>query len=444
MIKKKKIGIFIQWGFHEIRSVLLSGLAKELNDTYEAVIYTFDKDSALYQTYLDDSNCPYQYLNKDLFGISVSKTDALNEVVRKAYMRINGVGNFRNYSKPKDISRLDYIKGNKLLWKISSVVTRKILSVSYKNEALSTYFKQEGLTDILMVGYSNINNQVIAFSAQAAGIKVLSLVNSWKDLYTNDFVSFIPDKLFTWSDNMTNNYLKHNPHLKGKVETIGNPAFDVFFNFKPLQPLSFYGKKYKIKEGAKIFVYTMINPLVTKEEHLTIGVIYNVLMEKLKIDWHLIIRKNPLHNDVEYADLENLPYISFMEHYWEWDAKKDLAVQEKDGENEWYDMIHYSTCNISVASTVSMEFLILKKPVINIGFNGSGNEDENLKRFSEAPYYKNLGNERNVFIINTKTAFENVILKFNQDYIFDNHFHLNKYLKFDTKSVTSIINSIAN
>ena len=440
-MEKKKVGIFIQWGFHELRSIILSGLAKELNSKYEAVIYTFDKDSKLYQSYLAEAGCKYKYLDKNLFKQSISKIDSINQAVRKAYMRINGVGNFRNYEKPKDLSTQDFFTGNKLVWNISSFFTRKALPVSYKNDELISFFKNENLTDILMVGYSNINNQVIAFSAKAANIKVWSLVNSWKDLYTNDFVSFTPDGLFTWSDTMSKNFISHNPHLKDKVITIGNPAFDIFFNFKPFNTISFYQNKYNIKEGAKIFVYTMINPLVTQAEHLTIELIYKSLKLQLKTGWHLLVRKNPLHPDTSYADLEKLENLSFMQHYWEWDAKKDLAVQEKDGENEWYDMISYSACNISVASTVSMEFLILNKPVINICFNETGKEDENLKRFSEAPYYKNLCKEPNVFVADNIKEFNEILLNFSSNYIFDTRFQLSKYYKSDRPSIYSILPS---
>ncbi len=441
MVQQRKVGIFIQWGFHELRSTVLSGLASELNSKYEAVIYTFDKNSKLYQSYLEESGCSYKYLDKALFDADVAKLDAFNQSVRKAYMRINGVGNFRNYEKPKDLSFKDYFKGNKLVWRLFSFLTRKVLAAKYKNKNLAQFFKQEGLTDILMVGYSNINNQVIAFSAQAVEIKVWSLVNSWKDLYTNDFVSFTPDGLLTWSENMARNYQDHNPHLEKKVFTIGNPAFDVFFNFKPVHDMSFYELKYHIKPGANIFVYTMINPLVTQEEHLTIMLIYEALKLQINTNWHLLIRKNPLHNDLKYPELGMLENVSFMQHFWEWDANIDLAVQEKEGEREWYDMIYYSTCNISVASTVSMEFLLMKKPVINIGFNGTGKEDENLSRYSEAPYYKNLCNEPNVFIANTIEQFNHTIIKFSSSYIFDERFQIKKFIKADQKSIYSFLPS---
>ena len=82
--KNKKIGIFIQWGFHEIRSIVLSGLAKELNSKYGAVIYTFDKNSELYQKYLEEAECPYKYLDKSLFNVARSRVDGINQSIRKA------------------------------------------------------------------------------------------------------------------------------------------------------------------------------------------------------------------------------------------------------------------------------------------------------------------------------------------------------------------------
>jgi hypothetical protein len=290
-----------------------------------------------------------------------------------------------------------------------------------------------------MVGYSDINNQVIAFSAKEAKIKVWGLVNSWKDLYTNDFVSFTPEGLFTWSDNMAENFVTHNPHLEGRVKAVGNPAFDVFIGFKPVHERSFYESKYGIKQNSNVLVYTMINPMVTSEENLVISLIHQSLKANLSHDWHLLVRKNPLHHNTSYPELEALDNLSFMEHYWQWDPTKDLAVQAKDGEIEWYDMIHFSSCNISVASTVSMEFLVSKKNVINIGFNGKGCEDSNLVRFSEAPYYKTLCDEPNVFICNSIGQFNSVLANFSDMFVFDNRFLINEYFKAEQKSVDTII-----
>lgn len=439
MGNNKKVGVFIQWGFHEIRSVILSGLVTKLNTKYETVIYTFDKGSLLYQSYLENAGVAFKYLDPENFDVKIFRFDAVNESIRKAYMRKNGVGNFRNYETPKNLSKIDYLKGCNLIWSLSSKITRYCSAKKYKNKNLTEFLLKEGITDIFLGGYSHINNRLIAFSGQEIGIQIWSLVNSWKDLYSNDFVSFSPKGLFTWSDSMTKNFKLHNPHLQENVYSIGNPAFDIFFDFKPVHAIEFYNLKYGISPEAIIFIYTMANPLVTEDEHLSILLVYEALRKNVTRNWHLLIRKNPCHNQREYSELEALENVSFMEHYWEWDPAKDLAVQRKEGEIEWYDMIHFSTCNISVASTVSMEFLVSKKIVINIGFNGTGYEDENLVRFSEAPYYKTLCDEPNVFICNSIGQFNSVLANFSDMFVFDNRFQINEYFKAEQKSVDTII-----
>jgi hypothetical protein len=119
----------------------------------------------------------------------------------------------------------------------------------------------------------------------------------------------------------------------------------------------------------------------------------------------LIIRKNPNHLPEEFTQ-ELLPKNMILaEHYCTFDPLTDMIVQSKEGEQEWLDLVHHATLNLSVPSTVTMEFLSLHKAVINIGFDASGRKDERIAQHFDAGFYRNLFDKEFVYRVDEIEGF---------------------------------------
>ena len=73
-----------------------------------------------------------------------------------------------------------------------------------------------------------------------------------------------------------------------------------------------------------------------------------------------------------------------------------MIIQSKEGENEWLDLLQFSALNLSVPSTVALEFLAISKPVINVEFNSQNKLEKHVNQFFEAGFYKPLFDERKV------------------------------------------------
>ena len=72
------------------------------------------------------------------------------------------------------------------------------------------------------------------------------------------------------------------------------------------------------------------------------------------------------------------------------DEKNDFFVQSVEGEDEWMDLLYYSSLNIGAASTVALEAIMLKKPVITIAFDHLDQSSSLLLLMAQAPFYKEI------------------------------------------------------
>jgi hypothetical protein len=410
---KRRIGIVLEYGFHEIRNFIFSDLYKALGEKADICILTINKNNKTFEQFLLDTGLPIIALNEKELKIPSSKLEAYTRSVRKAWLRKEKIGTFKNYSATKNFSSLDIIKGNSFIKKYLSSLAIQKNQGRYVSSSIKQLIEQEGLTDILVGSYNSSLGKVMLYTAQALNLKTWVLVTSWKNLYINDFVPYNKlNGLFVWSDKMKADYLKINPHLDAKkVFVTGYPMFDRFFNYSPKQSYSYYREKYNLPSNAKIILYSMISPTAISYELEILQLIGNTILELFtKEEVFIVVRKNPMHDKDQYLNNDIPENIRILDHFWEWDAENDMTIQQKEGEDEWMDLLHYTNFNISIASTVTLECLKVGQPVINIGFDQKGTEDPNIVRYAQAPFYRDILNWDAVFFTPSIEDFKKAIV----------------------------------
>lgn len=155
----------------------------------------------------------------------------------------------------------------------------------------------------------------------------------------------------------------------------------------------------------------MISPTAISYELEILQLIGNTILELFtKEEVFIIVRKNPMHDKDQYLNSDIPENIRILDHFWEWDAENDMTIQQKEGEDEWMDLLHYTNFNISIASTVTLECLKVAQPVINIGFDQKGTEDPNIVRYAQAPFYRDILNWDAVFFTPSIEDFKKAIV----------------------------------
>lgn len=415
--KRKKIAVLFQCGF-EYRSTLLSGLILELQENYEVIGFSRKCDSRYLKEYFHNYKINYIEFEDEVVEKNRSIIENYNLAARKARFRLLGIDNFNYFNEDRKIKVTDYVLGNKVIYKLFQYLARKINHVHYSSKRVQKLFKEHHVTDFILCGYMGTGAISFALNAKKLDINVWLIMNNWKNIYVNNFIPFRPKKIFTWNQQMSHKYSLLNTHIeKDNFIVSGNTVFDRFYNYKPCKNRIFYEKKYGFLNTQPILLYTMLSPEAYTNELESILLI-DKLLDKIYTDPKtkpfLLLRRNPLDkiNKLKIQENENVVYA---ENYYDDHSGKELMIQSEEGENEWMDLIFHSEILLNVASTVTLEALMLNTPVINIEFNGEGTTDKELKRFTNAPFYSSLKENKNIAICETILDMENSLKKFLND-----------------------------
>lgn len=398
-MKKPKVAILLEFGFHEIKKYINNGFAIELSKEFDIVWFAMDKGSKGFHDYLTSTGFPLVYFKEQDFNKQPTSIENYNQIIRRNWIANKSLGGFHNHSRVRTKSFKTSIYGNFLAKSIFEKLTLKNVQKEYNSPVMKEQIQKHSVDMLFLTGYNSCLSKNFAATGIRMNKKVHYLVNSWKDLFVNNFVPFNSfSTIFVWSERMKQDFIYHMPYLGNTNFVIsGNPTFDILIGAKTSQNREFYAEKYGLPVNSKWLLYTMMPLGLVIDEIDTIQFVAQELIKKHSgEEYTIIVRKNPTHKVDDFKGLDLLDNLVIADHYCTYDKEKDMIIQSKEGEKEWLDLLQYSTLNLSVPSTVTLEFLALRKPVFNIEFNSLNKIDNRLTQFFEAGFYKPLFDERKV------------------------------------------------
>lgn len=398
MSKKTTIAILLEFGFHEIKKYIHSGFAQKLSEDYNIVWFAVNKNSEEFDEYFRNTGFRMIYIDGAKFAES-TKIEDYNQSVRRSYTVNHNKGLFHNYSTVRKKTIKTLLIGNPLFRLFFEHYTLRTINTHYQNKYLADLFIENKVDLVLTTSYASSFTKSAMVTANKLNLKTWYLVNSWKDLYINNFLPYnFLDGVFVWYDRMKEDYIREMSYLNpDKIFITGNPTFDILSVSKPHFSREYYAEKYQLPIKSHWILYTMMPPGIVNDEIETIQLAAReVLKTHLPEEYCILVRRNPNHDKNDFLDVDLPSNMKLAEHYCTFDKKTDMIVQSTEGEQEWIDLLHYSDINFSVPSTVTLEFLTLGKPVLNIGFGSDGKEDPRIRQHFEAGFYRPLFEENKV------------------------------------------------
>jgi len=392
-MKKPKIAILLEFGFHEIKKYIHSGFAIELSKEFDIVWFAMDKGSKEFHDYFTSTGFPLVYFEEKDFNKEPTFIEKYNQIVRRNWIANKSLGGFHNHSYVRRKSIKTAFYGNSLAKFILEKLTIKNVQKKYITKVMNEKIIEKNIDILFLTGYNSCFSKSFAATGIKMNKEVHYLTNSWKDLFINNFIPFtLFSTIFVWSEQMIKDFKYHMPYLKKSNFVIsGNPTFDILIGVKPFQNREFYAEKYGLPVNSKWLLYTMMPVGLVIDEIDTIQFVAQELIKKhSEEEYTIIVRKNPTHSVEDFNELSLPENMSIADHYCSYEKEKDMIVQSVEGENEWIDLLQHSELNLSAPSTVTLEFIALNKSVINIEFNSENEVDPRVLQFFEAGFYKPL------------------------------------------------------
>jgi len=398
---KRVFCLVVLFGF-ETKNYFESGLFNKLKKEYKVIVLKRNFQSKNFDEFIKKYNLEVIEFDEAQFK-NPTKIQELYIASRKAQQRISGVKNFNYFKADRDIKFSDYILGNCFTNSLLKEFSEYSLDNNAVDKVIEKVYKEYQVTDLLMAGYSSKSAASLARTAQKYGLNIWLTINSWKDFFVNSYIPFTPTKIFSWNKEMKKQILSLNSHINpDSVEVVGNLSFDRFYNYQPVNSIDYYSIKYHFNKKRPIILYTMISPRAYPYEKDIIELINKKLINKFKDEEYrplIVLRSNPIDETELIDSYYTGNNVVYADNYFDASYKDAVFCQLPEGEIEWLDLLYYSKLNINIASTVTLEALLMHKPVINIEFSSSGKKDEELSRYSNAPFYKPLLNREDVSIV---------------------------------------------
>ncbi len=227
----------------------------------------------------------------------------------------------------------------------------------------------------LVFNCSHIHGEAGELPAKIAhhmGIPTAGFIFSWDNLTSRSRI-FVPyDHYLVWHEPMRRQLLNIYPRISpDRVIVTGTPQFDFHLNPELCQSRDEFCRRIGVDPSRPYVLYTTGVAHHFPEEHRTVELVIR-LLHQLPIESRpqLVVRTYIKDTSQEMKALgeRGIPDVIFPPVLWE----EKWATPLYDDLIIYSNLLRHAALGINAASTVSLELMLLDKPVINLGFDPPG------------------------------------------------------------------------
>ena len=238
----------------------------------------------------------------------------------------------------------------------------------------------------------------VVFAANKLKIRTGSFIFSWDNLSSKGRMAAPFDSFLVWSDLMKQELLYFYPKTSSHaVRVVGTPQFEPYVMAEYETDKSIFFQKYDLSSNKKIICYSCGDISTSRNDELYIESIATAIAEgKISEPVNLLVRTSPAEGSERFSFLkEKFPFIRW--NYPDWFiSRKDHPEpwsQRVPSENDLVDLrgiLKFSDLSINMCSTMSLDFMLFDKPVINPVFGNEQNSLYNDQRFLRYAHYEKV------------------------------------------------------
>ena len=242
-------------------------------------------------------------------------------------------------------------------------------------------------------------------SAKKLKIKTISFIFSWDNLASKGRMLGTFDGYMVWSELMKKELIYFYPEVKeNQIKVIGTPQFEpyVMEEYK-VDKLNFY-KKFGLNINKKIICYSCADSSIGKNDEVHIRGVLSYIKKQDTNKIQLLVRTSPAEDGKRFRVLKN----EFPEVKWnipKWILTRDNHVESWSQRLPSYEdvidlksILSYADVNVNMCSTMSLDFMLFDKPVINTVFGNKSNNLYDDQRFLNYLHYKYVIDSKGVTI----------------------------------------------
>jgi len=244
------------------------------------------------------------------------------------------------------------------------------------------------------------------YAAQQLKIPTSTFIFSWDNLASKGRMLGAFDYFLVWSHLMQSELLYFYSNVPTeKVKVVGTPQFEPYVMPKYETTAENFREKFRLDASLKTICYSCADVSIGKNDTIVIKAIANAIRNNLvKTKAQLIVRTSPAEDDSRFKSIkEEFPEII-------WNVPKWILTRENHVENwsqripseadirDLRSLLENVDLNINMCSTMSLDFMLFDKPVINTVFGNVQNGLYNDQRFLNYDHFKKVVDSQSVVI----------------------------------------------
>lgn len=416
-----KIGVVITDGVG-YRNFILSNFLKEASVNFKEVIIFSGLKKEVYNL-------------KNYTNILIIELDVYHESKQAwFYRRLNEVAHLYKYksffgmkdtlamTKPKGYSKRAIL--NKIIRCFTSVFHTEKQMKWYQNLVYKSLSKNT-LTKKMVTITASLKLDVIffthqrppyiaplAYAAKLNAIKTCSFIFSWDNLASKGRMPILFDSFLVWSNLMKQELKYFYPSVnESKIHVVGTPQFEPYVMDKYKITKEEYFTIFNLDKTKKTICFSCGDNVTGVNDILAIQIIAEAIQtKKIEEKVNLIVRTSPADDGSKFNDLiQKYPFISWNKPKWQltrenhpepWSQRLPLSEDVK----ELRSILEYADLSINMCSTMSLDFMIFDKPVINQTLGSTTNGLFNDQKYLKYAHYKKVVASNAVEIVKTEEA----------------------------------------
>lgn len=263
----------------------------------------------------------------------------------------------------------------------------------------------------------------VFIAAKKLKIKTSSFIFSWDNLSSKGRMAANFDSFLVWSQLMKEELLYFYPGKdEREVDIVGTPQFEPY-----VMPeygdskLNFY-TKFNLDPSKRTICYSCGDISTSRNDELYIETIASlILKEKLLAPVNFLVRTSPAEEPDRFTRLaERFPFISWNFPQWK-NVREDhpeawsQRVPTKQDLCDLRSILKNSDIGINMCSTMSLDFMIFDRPVINPVFGDGENGLYNDQRFLKFGHYEKAVDSGAVAVVKTPEELQQAIISYLQN-----------------------------
>ena len=227
---------------------------------------------------------------------------------------------------------------------------------------------------ILFANQRNANSLPVVMAARSLGIPTATFVVSWDNLTSKGRIAAPFDHYLVWSDHMRRELLKYYPHVShSRIHIVGTPQFDCYADDSLRWSREEFFSRIGGDPNRKLICYSGGDADTSPEDQEHVRILLELVRSgRIKGNSQVLVRPCPVDPGTRYNKVRaDYPGMLYSQPKWDHlePGNWSRCLPSKEDAQMLTNLTRFVDVNVNLASTMTLDFAIHDKPVVNVAFD---------------------------------------------------------------------------